>query len=175
MKTVRNLSFIRVARNDLMSVQWFSTGCESGWCYFKGSCYLAVTHGRKDYSDAETWCGRAHGYLTEIQTSAENTFVAGLTKTKGKVWIGYNDRTQEGKWIWTNTGESGSYTNWDTGEPNNKADQDCAFLFSGQVRKFWDDIECHYKQWFVCEKGRPTEVQWSHLQYQVWLLTIIYF
>ena len=78
-------------------------------------------------------------------------------RAKGNVWIGYNDRAQEGKWIWTNTGESGTYTNWNKDEPNNDGDQDCAILWSGQVRNFWDDIECHHEQWFVCEKGRPTD------------------
>ena len=153
-----------------MSLRWLSAGCGNGlWCVFNGSCYSPITKESKNFNDAERYCREVgHGYLTEIQTSEENNFVARLA-WYGNVWIGYNDRAQEGKWIWTNTGESGTYTNWDTGEPNNDDDQDCAILWSGQVRKFWDDIECacHHKQWFVCEKGRPCSVQWSPLVYNM--------
>ena len=145
-------------RIEWSSVYWMSTGCDSGWLLKKGSCYLAITHVSKNYRDAEEACRKAHGYLAEIQTSEENSFVAGLT-SHGNVWIGYNDRSLEGNWIWTNTGKDGSYTNWKSGEPNNDGDQDCAHLWSGQNNPLWDDIQCHHNQWFVCEKGRPSAVQ----------------
>ena len=131
-----------------------------------------MTKESKNFHDAERYCREVgHGYLTEIQTSEENNFVARLA-WYGNVWIGYNDRAQEGKWIWTNTGESESYTNWNTGEPNNDGDQDCAFLWSGEEKALWEDIECLHEQWFVCEKGRPCAVQWSPLMYN--MLGVLY-
>ena len=33
-------------------------------------------------------------------------------------WIGANDRTSEGAWVWDGTGQAVSYDNWDSGEPN---------------------------------------------------------
>ena len=134
------------------------TGCGSGWCLFKGSCYRPITHVTRNYRHADLFCQAGHGYLTEIQTAEENSFVAGLTG-KGNVWIGYNDRAQEGTWIWSITGKSGTYTNWSPGEPDNGGNSDCAILWSGQEWTFWDDVRCDHTQWFVCEKG--TAVQCS--------------
>ncbi len=67
-------------------------------------------------------CGQ-HGYLTTITSAAENSFV------RDNVVVGTNQQSeldelftggyyQNGSWHWI-TGERFSYTNWNTGEPNN--------------------------------------------------------
>ena len=149
---------MRLVRNCSNFVQRLSPGCGMRWCYFKGFCYLPVTKQTLNYQGAENFCKERQGYLTEIQTEEENEFVASLTlPLKSNVWIGYNDRAREGKWIWTNTGENGNYSNWNTAQPDDHEKQDCAILWTGGGRKVWDDIGCDFNQWFVCEKGNATQ------------------
>ena len=126
-------------------------GCGHGWCFHKGSCYQLIILNR-NYANAEAYCVTLGAHLAEIQSEKENMFIAGLAPSKGNVWIGFSSRTQNGHWIWTNTQQTGTYTNWATGQPNGR--KTCAILWSGQEKMFWDDIGCHHKQWFVCEKGK---------------------
>ncbi len=62
------------------------------------------------------------GDLATINDAAENEWVrAELGNFKGqdrRVWIGLNDVAVEGQFVWT-SGQPVTYTNWDTGEPNN--------------------------------------------------------
>ena len=45
---------------------------------------------------------------------------------------------KQGKWTWTTTHETASYTNWLAGEPNNLSGEDCAvMLLTG-----WFDLDC---------------------------------
>jgi hypothetical protein len=82
------------------------------------------------------------GYLVSIQSQAENDF---LVQTFGSLdtsyWIGFTDEAQEGIWVWS-SGETGSYTNWDPGEPNNLwGGEDCAVLQTWSThRGYWNDV-----------------------------------
>ncbi|MHA2333120.1 MAG: right-handed parallel beta-helix repeat-containing protein [Candidatus Hodarchaeales archaeon] len=67
--------------------------------------------------------------LTKITRSS-------LLESPSSAWIGFTDEQSEGNWQWI-TGESVSYTNWESGEPNDSGDgEDYAeMLDSG----FWND------------------------------------
>ena len=63
-------------------------------------------------------------------------------------WIGLNDRSVEGTFVWSN-GEAVTYTNWTAGEPNNSGNEDCAHIWSSGT---WNDIPCTgYPTPYVCE------------------------
>ncbi len=63
--------------------------------------------------------------LVTVNDSAEQQWLASNFNSTSKYWIGYTDKDQEGVWKWI-SGESPSYTNWNSGEPNNVNDEDFA-------------------------------------------------
>ena len=72
-----------------------------------------------------------------------------MVGTTDIVWIGFNDITTEGTFVW-NSGETWSYTNWGPGEPDNWGTPgDCGNLTS-YARK-WADGACGAVRPFVCE------------------------
>ena len=128
--------------------------CGAGWQFNRHSCYRLEVNGQS-FGNAKMFCKTLNAYLVEIQSDAENSFVAGMLKENRNLWIGYTDSGQEGHWAWTNTGKQGTFTNWTSGEPSNQHDQDCAAIWKGKGLTTWDDQGCEQKQSFVCEKGTP--------------------
>jgi len=118
------------------------------------------------------------GYLAEINSDAENTFIGNET-TATNVWMGASDRAVEGTWIWdgaTSTynkpdgsggsalGVGGAYASWATGEPNDHVSggvdrEDCGVTnWQGVVGK-WNDLPCGSSYSYLMEfGGRPGEV-----------------
>ena len=131
-----------------------SERCRPGWIFHGGSCYFFLAR-PQSYQDARLSCSRLGGYLAEVQSHDENRFVAGMlpSNVKLNLWIGYNDLEKEGRWLWTNTRNSGTYTNWNSDEPNNYNNQDCAAIETSHGRTTWDDQFCELHDPSVCEAG----------------------
>ena len=74
----------------------------------------------------------ATGYLATITSQTESNFV--VSKVSGTTWIGASDADVEGTWKWMTGPEAGtnlSWTNWNTGEPNNSGgNEDYAHIMS---------------------------------------------
>lgn len=90
------------------------------------------------------------GYLTTITTADENNFI--LERVSGTAWIGASDETDEGIWRWV-TGPEGlanngagrllsrSFTNWETGEPNNAGPEHYAHMMDWSTPPGkWNDL-----------------------------------
>lgn len=100
------------------------------------------------------------GYLITITSADENAFAAGLTNGV-EFWAGATDAAVEGQWIWADGPEAGqalTYTNWNSGEPNNAGDEDYLHVnyatFAG-----WNDIPGTYgNPFYVVEFGPSTQV-----------------
>lgn len=81
-----------------------------------------LTSGAKSWSDAEAEAVAAGGHLVTVNDAAEqaflvNTFLNGANDAR-PLWLGINDAATEGNFVWA-SGEPVSYTNWNSGEPNN--------------------------------------------------------
>lgn len=65
--------------------------------------------------------------LATITSAAEESFVTSLLSanppSRSHFWLGASDTAVEGSYVWV-TGESFSYTNWWSAEPNNVGNED---------------------------------------------------
>jgi len=109
---------------------------------------------RISWLDAEAAAVGMGGHLVTINDDAENAFVLGafsaaaISAAAGEnglsLWIGLNDFTQEGQWVWAD-GSALSYSNWHFAEPAATfADEDFVGMtvfdwWSGPAGK-WHDI-----------------------------------
>ncbi|KAA5548332.1 T9SS type A sorting domain-containing protein [Adhaeribacter rhizoryzae] len=84
------------------------------------------------------------GYLATITSAAENEFiqeiVSKITLRNPYVWLGANDKAEEGVWRWATGPEAGmlfNYNNWAKDEPNDKRGEDyLAISTDGK----WNDV-----------------------------------
>ena len=66
-----------------------------------------------------------------IGTNARYAATLAGMSTSDTFWMGYNDINNESTWEWIDgTTIGNSYTNWNTGEPNNSGgSQDCGRVY----------------------------------------------
>ncbi len=104
---------------------------------------------KMSWVDAKAYCEGLGGHLVTITSQAEQDFVCeSFTKKYGTAMIGLSDAANEGDWIWV-TGEVFSYSNWDSGEPNNEGDEDYILMNSDGT---WNDGHLEREKWiFICE------------------------
>jgi hypothetical protein len=99
---------------------------------YNGHSYYRST-GSAYWTNARTNCSNMGGHLVTITNSGEQNFLFNLWPSG---WIGLTDEVNEGTWRWV-TGETYSYTNWNSGEPNNAGNEDYVqFVTNGK----WNDL-----------------------------------
>ncbi|SFC99390.1 Alpha-tubulin suppressor, partial [Flexibacter flexilis DSM 6793] len=94
---------------------------KSGFTY-KGSYnnkWYYLSNSTISWKNARTACQNASGNLVIINDAAENSYVSSLMSSGNYLLIGLNDEVSEGSWKWVDGTSLGSYTNWNSGEPNN--------------------------------------------------------
>ena len=99
-----------------------STASFSNIGYYNGHYYYR-SNSTATWSDAKTVCENAGGHLVVITSRAENDFIKTNLGISQHVWIGLSDEATEGTHVWV-TGETFSYSNWHSGQPNNDPTQD---------------------------------------------------
>ena len=110
---------------------------------YGGHSYYRST-GSATWTTARTNCSNMGGHLVTITSSGEQSFLYGLWPSG---WIGLTDEVVEGTWRWV-TGETYSYTNWNSGEPNNSGNEDYVqFVSNGR----WNDLNNNSSLPYVLE------------------------
>ena len=117
-----------------------------------GDNYYLFCADSEVWTTANTVCSM-HGYdaLTSIQDSTENELLRvgppNTSVTPVGYWIGYNDRSIEGDFVWSD-GSLSSYTNWDFLQPDDDGGEDCVYLNPGSG--LWNDDDCSTPKGFIC-------------------------
>lgn len=121
-------------------------------------CAVAAT-----FANATSRCTTEQFRLVRADDQAENSYLRTTTTAaigNVNVWLGGNDGAVEGAWRWPDSAQfwqggsggtaiGGLYENWDSGEPNNDNDEDCAEL---RTNSLWNDRECNDALPFICER-----------------------
>jgi hypothetical protein len=131
----------------------------AGWDYFNGHFYRLTEY--LTWENAESQAERWGGTLVTIDDAAEGSWLREHFSAASDYWIGYNDITQEGKWVWA-SGSISLYTNWCDGEPSNSGGQfepeDAAVMNYVEDEKSldcWNDIKTDAEVRGIVEKAAP--------------------
>ncbi|WP_395742401.1 protein kinase domain-containing protein [Prosthecobacter sp.] len=115
-----------------------------------------------DWHAAKTKCAAQKGRLAEVRSKEENDFLLKLAAGRAVdgLWLGATDEAREGRWIWSD-GSPVSYSNWDTGQPNNSGSEGenyAMLLTTREPGKWWDQPEVsgrglpgNWRTGYVCE------------------------
>ena len=135
--------------------------CGEGWTRNNGHCYLSVKE-RLSWDDAISYCEARQGYLLEITTDAERTFISSeLAHQYGEysvlwVWVGATDRRSRSTYLYQQSGEPVPNNYWLPGQPDfSPGDQPhCALLgyVSTSSDVYLADYSCSLRASFICEK-----------------------
>ncbi len=110
-----------------------------------GHTYYLLTE--SNWSAAETVAQSLGGHLATVRNAVENQFIFDAFAHYGGVeralWIGLNDAATEGTYVWT-SGEPFSYSNWDSGQPDNASNEDFVHIFQAGSPIYtatkWNDL-----------------------------------
>lgn len=104
---------------------------EAGSCYMLGDNVFS-------WEDARNFCRAWGGDLVQIDSPGENAVLA--ERIDGSVWIGANDREEEGTFRWAQ-GNLIAFDAWGFNQPNDlEGAEDCAELRAADNR--WSDVAC---------------------------------
>jgi hypothetical protein len=125
----------------------------------------ALTSTTINWNDAKTAATALGGYLTTINTKAENDWLTDIfRKPYGTSWFGANDIASPNTWVWDNgttSGDSGLTDNlssnatwadgtikWKNGEPNHSGGS-CGYIWTWAGE--WDDVACTASRYAIIE------------------------
>ncbi|XP_060590940.1 perlucin-like [Ruditapes philippinarum] len=137
-----------------------STGCPIDFVKHENSCYHIFATPTLKWWEAMAYCeiyGGGEGTLATVESESEQLFLENELKKAfpnpiGKdFWLGANDVTHEGTWVWIKKDEYvQEYTHWAPGQPSSGTSENCLALYDGLQYK-WNDAPCNLPEGFICE------------------------
>ena len=123
-----------------------------------GTRFYKVYSYKTTYNTAKIQCESDGAFLAIPRSEAENDYIADLFPDE-PIWIGIDDIDQEGVFVAVD-GSDLTYTNWDSGEPNNYENAEDAVIIRQIVgplgrQKAWNDHKAYKQERFVCSLRIP--------------------
>lgn len=110
--------------------------------------YYRLYQGLVNYSQAKTLAEADGGYVLTLTSQEESTWVLSTFSIPvDGIWLGASDAVSEGAWTWV-TGEAWSWTNWNSGEPNNSGNEDYVEMYTSGK---WNDLPDTHTNHFIAE------------------------
>ncbi|XP_070564554.1 cubilin-like [Ptychodera flava] len=138
-------------------------GYEKHWVGNQERCYKFVSDPKPWDEGREDCLATENGDLVIINDQVELDYVSREMNTN-KYWIGYSDRSVEGRWRWVDCRDSSEWdlSNWADGQPSNGTDEDCAVV---DDENKWQDEICADLFPYVCELN-PKDFDWEDINVQ---------
>ena len=158
---ILNYNFVSI--NDVTDLCFLQNNvqicADLGWEYLNGECYKLITE-EKSWQEAQEHCQTLGSKLAEPQSPCESDllhyffqFARPRDATEKYAWIGINDIDTENTFVFASNGQPVPYNYWNVGEPSNDYGHgDCVHLFYKLSDGKWNDIQCSWKKWFICER-----------------------
>ena len=124
--------------------------CRPGWSYFGGYCYF-TSRACASWLLAASNCSALSSSLVTVHNQEENVYIQHRHNGE-RSWIGLNDRSVEGSFVWTNR-ELDSFRFWAPKQPNDFNDQDCVHTLGIEHGYAWNDVSCNKCYNFTCFSG----------------------
>ncbi|KAL9962228.1 hypothetical protein ACROYT_G031310 [Oculina patagonica] len=162
-----NASGIRVCvkelyetRYDPVSVSYavLTDVCGPGWSYFNGFCYF-TSEKCVNWTTALSKCREENSVLVDVNNNEENVFIQHRHNGE-KSWLGLNDKSTEGDFIWADRGP-GNFTAWARNQPNNFREEDCVHTLGIKYSYEWNDVKCSDCHQYTCKKDLNECERWT--------------
>lgn len=113
-----------------------------------GDC--VTLHSSANWENAQTDCSDPSGDLYVVENAIEDDWIVHLVGLDGAYWIGLNDRSSEGTYVWS-SGSSASHRNWGDKQPDNWwFSEDCVEINWGDEGR-WNDLNCNEQRPYICQ------------------------
>ncbi|KAM4039043.1 C-type lectin lectoxin-Phi2-like [Anomaloglossus baeobatrachus] len=148
---VEELDNLKTKVTDLSeSIGKMCTMCPVGWRTIGPSCYY-ISEETRTWDEARDECYKVNSFLAMIKDRNESDSLNTVFESSIGYWIGLRrDARDLHIWKWID-GTEVTFTNWGVNEPNYLGrDERCGEVTS----RAWNDVNCGYKQRYLCEKNR---------------------
>ncbi|KAK3786895.1 hypothetical protein RRG08_051697 [Elysia crispata] len=127
--------------------------CPAGWFTTATSrLCLKLIHTPENWTDARIKCQAENADLViKIDQEKQNFMFANSSRLL--VWIGLNDRRQEGTFNWLDDTQKATNLTWAPSQPSHGPDADCVAMVRFRAGPFLFDRLCNKTYKFVCEKS----------------------
>jgi len=151
-------------RYDPLSVSYavLTDICDPGWSYFNGFCYY-TSKTCTNWTTALKKCRQENSVLADVNNNEENVYLQHRHNGE-KSWLGLNDISTEGDFIWADRG-AGNFTAWAKNQPNNFGEEDCVHALGVEHNYEWNDVKCNDCHQYTCKKDLnecTTESNYCH-------------
>ena len=124
--------------------------CQPRWSYFGGYCYF-TSRACASWLTAESNCSTMSSNLVTVHNQEENVYIQHRHNGE-RSWIGLNDRSVEGSFVWTNK-EISKFRFWAPQQPNDWKNEDCVHTLGAKHGYTWNDVPCTNCYNYTCFKG----------------------
>lgn len=125
--------------------------CDPEWSYFNGYCYF-TSQKCTNWTTALSKCRQENSVLVDVNNNEENVFIQNRHNGE-KSWLGYNDRSTEGDFIWLDRGPA-NFAAWAENQPNNVREENCVHALGEKYSYEWNDVKCSDCHRYTCKKGK---------------------